>query len=74
MKQTPMKQIVEKFNILGDIESVKPLGNGLINSTYKVNTVGKETPDYVSRRGHADEQHYCGYRPHTQETCGSRRH
>ena len=42
-----MKQIVEKFNILGDIESVKPLGNGLINSTYKVNTVGKETPDYV---------------------------
>ena len=47
MEQTPMKQIVEKFNILGDIESVKPLGNGLINSTYKVNTVGKETPDYV---------------------------
>ena len=33
MEQTPMKQIVEKFNILGDIESVKPLGNGLINST-----------------------------------------
>ena len=47
MEQTPMKQIVEKFNILGNIESVKPLGNGLINSTYKVNTVGKETPDYV---------------------------
>lgn len=47
MEQTPMKQIVEKFNILGNIESVKPLGNGLINSTYKVNTVGKETLDYV---------------------------
>ena len=42
-----MEQIVDKFNILGEIESVKPLGNGLINSTYKVSTREESTPDYV---------------------------
>jgi len=47
MEKRPMEQIVEKFNIHGDIESIKPLGNGLINSTYKVNTREESTPDYV---------------------------
>ena len=50
MEQSSLKQIVEKFNILGDIESIKPLGNGLINSTYKVNTREESTPDYVLQR------------------------
>ncbi len=50
MKRNTTEQIVEKFNIIGNIESVKPLGNGLINSTYKVSTFEKDSPDYVLQR------------------------
>lgn len=39
--------IVSKFDINGHVENIKPLGNGLINSTYKVTTSGANTPDYV---------------------------
>lgn len=37
------------FAIKGNILSIKPLGNGLINDTYKVETEG-EFPDYVLQR------------------------
>lgn len=46
MEQKDLKLIVEKFNIEGEVKEVKPLGNGLINTTYKVCTEG-DAPDYV---------------------------
>lgn len=44
-----LKKIAEKFAIEGEIVEIKPLGNGLINDTYKVVT-GEGTPDYVLQR------------------------
>ena len=46
MNQTDMQQIVAQFDIKGNVEEIKPLGNGLINTTYKVVTAG-DAPDYV---------------------------
>ncbi|MBR6347066.1 MAG: aminoglycoside phosphotransferase family protein [Bacteroidales bacterium] len=43
-----MKEIVEKFAIEGKVLEVKPLGNGLINETFKVHTDGPH--DYVLQR------------------------
>lgn len=45
-----LNKIVDKFNITGTLSSIKPLGAGLINDTYKVNTVEAESPDYVLQR------------------------
>ena len=42
-------QIAAQFDIEGEIKEVKPLGNGLINDTFKV-TTGEGTPDYVLQR------------------------
>ncbi|MBQ7056964.1 MAG: aminoglycoside phosphotransferase family protein [Bacteroidaceae bacterium] len=42
-----MLDIVGKFAIKGTPEEVKPLGNGLINTTYKVKTAEPDAPDYV---------------------------
>ncbi len=44
-----LKTIVEKFAVQGEIIDVKPLGNGLINDTYKVIT-SEGAPDYVLQR------------------------
>lgn len=44
--ETNLQQIVSQFAITGNVTEVKPLGNGLINTTYKVKTEG-EAPDYV---------------------------
>ena len=41
--------ILSRFSLEGSIESVKPLGNGLINDTYKVTTAAG-APDYVLQR------------------------
>ncbi len=46
MEQKDLKHIVSQFEIEGTVTEVKPLGNGLINTTYKVCTEGN-TPDYV---------------------------
>lgn len=46
MEQKDLQQIASQFEIKGDILEVKPLGNGLINTTYKVVTQG-DAPDYV---------------------------
>ena len=43
---TPMNTIVSQFNIQGNVVEVAPLGNGLINTTYRVKTEGT-APDYV---------------------------
>ena len=42
-----LANIVAHFNIVGDVAEIKPLGNGLINTTYKVKTASPDTPDYV---------------------------
>ena len=46
MEQQDLKHIVAQFDITGNVVEVKPLGNGLINTTYKVCTEGDAT-DYV---------------------------
>lgn len=46
MEQKDLQYIASQFEIQGNITEVKPLGNGLINTTYKVVTEG-ENPDYV---------------------------
>lgn len=50
MEEKNLLQILSHFDIKGKVQSVKPLGNGLINDTYKVETEDKNTPDYVLQR------------------------
>lgn len=44
-----LRKIAAEFAIEGIISEIKPLGNGLINDTYKIETEG-ESPDYVLQR------------------------
>ncbi|MDE7419564.1 MAG: aminoglycoside phosphotransferase family protein [Muribaculaceae bacterium] len=44
-----LKDITKRFSILGEVDSISPLGDGLINDTYLVRTAGA-TPDYVLQR------------------------
>jgi len=43
-----LKQIVERFVVTGAVQDIAPLGNGLINDTFRVVTDGPE--DYVLQR------------------------
>ncbi len=45
-----LKEIVSKFKIADEINEVKPLGEGLINDTFKVFVKGDENPKYVLQR------------------------
>ena len=45
-----LKEIVLKFNVENEINKVKPLGEGLINDTFKVYVNDCETPKYVLQR------------------------
>lgn len=45
-----LSSIVANFKVQGTIEEIKPLGTGLINDTYKVNTKEADAPDYVLQR------------------------
>ena len=45
-----LKDIVAKFAIRGNVSEIKPLGEGLINDTYKVKTAEADQPDYVLQR------------------------
>ena len=72
--------IVSKFKVQGTVGEIKPLGAGLINDTYKVNTTEADAPDYVLQRiNHAIFQNVemlqdnCRDGTHPQETDGSRR-
>ena len=47
---TELKDIVGKFAICGTVSEIKPLGEGLINDTYKVKTAESDLPDYVLQR------------------------
>lgn len=42
--------ILKQFDIIGTVKEVKPLGNGLINDTYKVTTTEADALDYVLQR------------------------
>ena len=50
MKQEELSHIVSLFNIRGTVATIKPLGEGLINDTLKVNTAESDAPDYVLQR------------------------
>ncbi|MCD8293247.1 MAG: aminoglycoside phosphotransferase family protein [Prevotellaceae bacterium] len=45
-----LADITARFNLKGTVQDIVPLGNGLINDTYKVQTCGADTPDYVLQR------------------------
>lgn len=45
-----LKKIAKSFNLKGDIATIEPLGNGLINDTFIVKTEAADTPDYVLQR------------------------
>ena len=47
MDKEQLLAIVAQFTIDGRVSEIKPLGNGLINDTFKVTTVESKTPDYV---------------------------
>ena len=47
---TNRKEILAHFRIQGEVTDVEPLGNGLINDTFRATTVGDDTPDYVLQR------------------------
>ena len=50
MEQNELKNIVAQFAIDGTVSLIKPLGEGLINDTYKVVTAEATAPDYVLQR------------------------
>ena len=49
MKTLDFNTILSHFLLEGEVADVRPLGNGLINDTYRVETVGT-APDYVLQR------------------------
>lgn len=44
------QSIIARFHTRGTVGETVPLGNGLINDTYRVNTVEPDAPDYVLQR------------------------
>ncbi len=50
MEEKKLLEIVECFVHEGKVESLKPLGEGLINDTYLVRTQEIFAPDYVLQR------------------------
>ncbi|MBR4698605.1 MAG: aminoglycoside phosphotransferase family protein, partial [Prevotella sp.] len=45
-----LRAIVGRFDTQGTIDSIRPLGNGLINDTFLVKTAEADAPDYVLQR------------------------
>lgn len=45
-----LNNITSKFLIEGTVSDIKPLGNGLINDTYRIQTAETDRPDYVLQR------------------------
>ena len=50
MKTIDTASILSQFKIKGSVKEVKPLGQGLINDTYRVITEADSDPDYVLQR------------------------
>ena len=49
MNTVDFNNILPHFLLEGEVAQVRPLGNGLINDTYRVETQG-DAPDYVLQR------------------------
>jgi Ser/Thr protein kinase RdoA (MazF antagonist) len=49
MESEKLKKVLSHFMTEGAVETILPLGNGLINDTYKITTKGN-SPDYVLQR------------------------
>jgi len=45
-----LNDIAKQFQIEGEIESIIPLGEGFINDTYILKTVGEDSPSYLFQR------------------------
>ncbi len=45
-----LKEITSHFKLEGSVQDIAPLGTGLINDSYRVNTQEVHTPDYVLQR------------------------
>ena len=50
MQERELQTIVSHFLIEGTIDTIEPLGNGLINDTLKITTLESCSPDYVLQR------------------------
>ena len=50
MEEKNLLQLVSHFDVQGTVKSVKPLGNGLINDTYKVAMNEEDAPAYELQR------------------------
>lgn len=50
MEDLQLRKVVSQFNIKGTVSAITPLGNGLINDTYRVQTLEADAPDYVLQR------------------------
>ena len=50
MEEKNLLQLVSHFDVQGTVKSVKSLGNGLINDTYKVAMNEEDAPAYVLQR------------------------
>ena len=50
MEEKNLLQLVSHFDVQDTVKSVKPLGNGLINDTYKVAMNEEDAPAYVLQR------------------------
>ena len=48
--QEQLRAIVDQFDTQGTIDSIRPLGNGLINDTFLATTAEDDAPDYVLQR------------------------
>ena len=50
MEKEKLADIVSLFNIEGTVCEIKPLGEGLINDTFRVITAEEDKPNYVLQR------------------------
>ncbi|MDD3387618.1 MAG: aminoglycoside phosphotransferase family protein [Prevotella sp.] len=50
MTDQELRTVLAEFDIKSNIESVAPLGNGLINDTFRVNVSDEKSPGYVLQR------------------------
>lgn len=50
MEKEKLAEIVSLFNIQGTVTEIKPLGEGLINDTFRVITAEEDKPNYVLQR------------------------
>ena len=45
-----LRNILSHFVLSGTVSDISPLGNGLVNDTYRVTTAEPSAPDYVLQR------------------------